>query len=377
MNKVISLTGNEAIAYALKQIEPQVMSCYPITPTTEIMQLVNEYISEKKMKTEMILAESEHSAISACIGAAACNLRTATATASQGLLYMHEVLGVASGLRLPIVMIVGNRAISAPLNIHNDHSDAMAIKDSGWLQFYAENPQETYYLTILAFKISDLTRLPVMVCLDGFITTHELAKIKVLRDREIKSFLEPKQNNPSLFNFDKPQIFGSLALPDSYMNFRLELANAIKDSEQLIQKTFQEFNQKFDTNFNFIEEYNLRSLAGEAKIVIVASSSICGTIKETIDRDLKNIGLIKITSFRPFPKKALINALKNKGKIIVLDKSLTLKGELTGHLYEEVKEALFDLNPPAGGPQVFGEVIGLGGKPFYPKTLKDIIKKYE
>lgn len=370
MNKILSLTGNEAVAFALKQIEPEVMSCYPITPTTEIIQLINKYIFKKEMKTEMILAESEHSAISACLGAAACNLRTATATSSQGLLYMHEVLGVASGLRLPIVMIVGNRAISAPLNIHNDHSDTMAIKDSGWLQFYAQNPQEAYYLTILAFKISDLSRLPIIICLDGFITTHELSKIQVFSDRKIKEFIGIKEKNPSLFNFTKPQIFGSFALPKHYMNLRLDLALTIKKSQKIIETTMAEFNQKFKTKIEPIQKYNLEN----KKNIIIATSSICGTIEETIDQNLINWGLAQITVFRPFPEKELTDICKNKEKIIILDKSLTLKGKMTGHLYEEIKEALYDLK---NKPQIFGKVVGLGGNPFYPKDLRKIINYYE
>ncbi|MDD3774078.1 MAG: pyruvate ferredoxin oxidoreductase [Patescibacteria group bacterium] len=368
--KKISLTGNEAVAYALKQVEPEVISFYPITPTTEIIQLTNKYILEGKMKTEMILAESEHSALSACVGAAACNLRTVTATASQGLLYMHEVLTVASGLNLPIVMIVGNRSISAPLNIHNDHSDTMAVKDSGWLQFYAENPQEAYYLTILAFKITNLIKIPAMICLDGFITTHELTKINILSDKEVKNFLGKKDKQKSLFNFEKAPIFGQLSLPDSYLYFRFKLAKKIKKSKKIIEKTFTNFNQKFQTHFNLIETFNLTT----AKNIIIASSSICGTIKETITQNLKEWGLIKITTYRPFPKKSLINICKNKEKIIILDKSLTFKGEKTGHLYEEVKEALFDLQEK---PKIFGEVVGLGGKAFSPKDLKKLIQKYE
>ena len=366
-----SLTGNEAAALAIRQVNPGVVSAYPITPVTEIMQIISRYISDRKMQTELVLAESEHSAISVCVGAAASGVLTVTATASQGLLYMHEILPIASGLRLPIVMIVGNRAISAPINIHNDHSDTMAVKDSGWLQFYAENPQEAYDLTILAFKISQILRLPIMVCMDGFITTHEMAKINILSNKEVKKFIGKIKLNNSLFNFDKPETLGYLALPSHYMDFRLDLSKAIENSVKEIQKIFDDYNQKFSKNYQLIEEYGLES----SKIVVVAMSSLCGTIKELIDNNiLKNIGLLKITTFRPLPQQQLVNLLKDKEKIIVLDKSLTFVGEENGNLFEEVRNSLFESKNKL---EVFSEVVGLGGKAVYPNDLEQIIKKYD
>jgi pyruvate ferredoxin oxidoreductase alpha subunit len=373
MKEIKSLTGNEAVAYALKQIVPEVVACYPITPVTEIMQLIGKYIQKKEMRTEMILAESEHSAISACVGAASCNVRTATATASQGLLFMHEILPIASGLRLPIVMIVGNRAVSAPINIHNDHSDTMAVKDSGWLQFYAENPQEIYDLTLLAFKISEheKVRLPIMICMDGFITTHELVKMQTINDEKVRQFIGQSKNRSSLFNFSVPKTIGHLALPNYYMDFRMKLNKTIKYSSKYITEIFQDFNQEFNKNYNLVETYNL----DKSDTILIAMGSICGTIKEAIDQKIINdVGLLKIISFRPFPKKEIIEVLKNKKKIIVLDKSLTLSGQNSGHLYEEVRSALYGVNKKI---DIFGKTVGLGGKPIYPDDLRKIIVHHE
>jgi len=361
----ISLTGNEAAALAIAQANPQLIAGYPITPVTEILHILSQNINNKKMISQLILPESEHSAISACLGASACNMRTATATASQGLLLMHEVLGVVSGLRLPVVMIVGNRAVSAPLNIHNDHSDTMAIKDSGWLQFYAESVQEIYDLTLLAFKLSEdeNINLPIMVCMDGFITTHELNKIKVFDNEFVNEYLPKKTNKNSLFDFDDPKTMGHLALPKDYQNLRLKLEQTIKKSKEIIKQEFSSFEHKM----NLIEVYN--PLASN---FFVCMASACGTIKETLKKD-SDWGLLKISVFRPFPNEEIIQILKGKRQVIVLDKSLTLKGN-GGHLYEEVRSALYDQD---NRPKIYGEIYGLGGKPFYPKDIKKIVKKYD
>ncbi|MCD6194800.1 pyruvate ferredoxin oxidoreductase [bacterium] len=360
-----SLTGNEAAALALRQVEPDVLAIYPITPTTEIMQIISHYVERKKMRSELILAESEHSAMSACVGASASGVRTATASASQGLIYMHEILPIASGLRLPVVMVVGNRAISAPINIHGDHSDTMAVKDSGWLQLYAENPQEVYDLIINAFPIAEKARLPVMICMDGFITTHELAKIETLPDKEVKKIVGPFVPKNHLFN-KKPVTIGHLALPDSYMELKLSVAKAIKEAKKTIEITFAKFNHLYKTSYSFIEVVN-----PEAKTFLVAMSSVCGTVKEYIQKH-PEIGLLKLRCFRPFPKYEIIKALEKTDKIIVLDRAEAMKGD-KGHLYEEVRSALYDLEKK---PLVFGEIYGLGGRDFYPQDLEKIISRY-
>ncbi|MCD6422139.1 pyruvate ferredoxin oxidoreductase [bacterium] len=360
-----SLTGNEASAFALRQVEPEVLAVYPITPTTEIMQIVSRYIEEGEMQSELILVESEHSAMSACIGASASGVRSATATASQGLLYMHEVLPIASGLRLPIVMIVGNRAISAPINIHADHSDTMAVKDSGWLQFYAEDPQEVYDLIINAFPIAEKARLPVMVCMDGFITTHELAKIETLPDEEVKKFIGSLSPKNHLFGKELLTL-GHLALPDSYMELKLSVAKAVKKAEKVIEKVLQRFNRLSGTSYSLVEVVNPK-----AKTFLVAMNSVCGTIKEYIQTH-PEIGLLKIRVFRPFPREEIAKNLCLAEKVIVLDRAEAMKGD-KGHLYEEVRSALYDLKHR---PQVFGEIYGLGGRDFYPQDLERIIRKY-
>src|SRR4030066_2303910 len=222
MARIVAVTGNEAVAEAFRQINPDVCAAYPITPATDLMQRFASFVSNGKVDTELILVESEHSAMSACIGASAGGGRVATATSSQGLALMWEMLFIASGLRLPIVMPVVNRALSAPLNIHGDHSDAMGTRDSGWIQLWSENGQEAYDNTIQAFKIGEHMdiRLPVMVCLDGFIISHSIERAEYLEDSEVKNFVGEYKTLHPLLNIDHPKSYGPLILPDLFHEYK-------------------------------------------------------------------------------------------------------------------------------------------------------------
>ncbi|MCK5511572.1 MAG: pyruvate ferredoxin oxidoreductase, partial [Thermodesulfovibrionia bacterium] len=319
MAKVVAVTGNEAGAEALRQTNPDVCAAYPITPQTDMMQRFAGFVSDGKVDTEIILVESEHSSMSACIGAAAAGGRVITATSSQGLALMWEMLFIAAGDRLPIIMPVVNRALSAPLNIHGDHSDSMGARDSGWIQLYSENVQETYDNIIQAFRIGEHMdiRLPVMICLDGFIISHSIERIEYLTDEDVKKFVgEYQQMNP-LLDIEHPKSYGPLILPDLYHEYKRAQHEVMTKVKDVVLAVAADFKKLSGRSYGLFETYRL----DDAEIALVILNSAAGTAKDVVDQYREKgikAGLLKPRLFRPFPYEEVADALKNVKAISVL-----------------------------------------------------------
>jgi pyruvate ferredoxin oxidoreductase alpha subunit len=369
MAKVVAVTGNEACANALRQVNPDVCGIYPITPQTDMMQRYASFIADGKVDTESILVESEHSSMSACIGAAAAGGRVITATSSQGLALMWEMLHIASGDRLPIIMPVVNRALSAPLNIHGDHSDAMGARDTGWIQLWSENAQESYDNTIQAFRIGEHMdiRLPVMVCLDGFIISHSIERMEYLEDQGVKDFVGPFKNFLPLLDLDKPKSYGPLILTDLYHEYKRaqhEIMTKVKDVVLDVAKDFEKLSGR---KYGLFETYRLE----DADIAVVILNSAAGTTKDVIDefRD-KGIraGLIKPRLFRPFPYAEMAEALKHTKAVCVMDRSDSFGGY--GPLFMEVSSALYPLGKR---PLLMNKIYGLGGRDYLPSHAAQVL----
>ncbi len=356
-----ALTGGYAVGMALQQINPDVMAVYPITPQTPIVEYFAKQQANGKVDTEIIPVESEHSAMSACIGASACGARAATASSSQGILYMMEVLPVASGLRLPILMAVSNRAISAPINIHGDHSDAMAMRDFGWIQLFAENTQEAYDNIFLAQRIAEESMLPAAANMDGFITSHSVENFKPLSDKNVMKFIGSYKAPENLFDFNHPKTFGPVALQNSYFEFRKQIFEAMAAANKKYYGVAKEFERISGRKCQPIEKYKTRG----AKKIIIAMGSVCGNIKEAINNSNEKIGLIKIKLFRPFPYEEIKKAISsNETEIIVMDRNLAFGTKQV--LAQEVKAAV--KNP------LKSVVYGLGGRNIFTEDIIEIVK---
>ncbi|MGC8937933.1 MAG: pyruvate ferredoxin oxidoreductase [Thermodesulfovibrio sp.] len=370
MTKVVAVTGNEAVANAFRQVEPDVCAAYPITPQTELMQRFAAFVSNGQVKTEMILVESEHSALSACVGAAAAGGRVVTATSSQGLALMWEILFIASGLRLPIIMPVVNRALSAPINIHCDHSDAMGARDSGWIQLWSENAQEAYDNTIQAFRIAEHMdiRLPVMVCYDGFIISHSIERIEYLDDEVVKNFVGQYKPLYPLLDVDNPKSYGPLILTDLYHEVRKAHAEVYKKVPEVVLEVAKEFEKISGRSYGLFESYRLE----DAEIGIVILNSAAGTTKDVIDeyRDKGvKIGLLKPRLFRPFPYEEIGNALKHLKAVCVLDRADAFGGSF-GPLYLEIAASLCNFKEK---PVLINRIYGLGGRDYMPEHAAQVI----
>ncbi len=371
MGKVVAVTGNEAVAESLRQINPDVCAAYPITPATDLMQRFTGFVSNGKVNTEMILVESEHSAMSACIGASAAGGRVATATSSQGLALMWEMLYIAAGTRLPIIMPLVNRALSAPLNIHGDHSDGMGARDSGWIQIYSETAQEAYDNTIQAFRIGEHLdiRLPAMVCMDGFIVSHSIERVEYLDDADVKKFVgEYKQVNP-LLDLEHPKSYGPLILTDLYHEYKRAQHEVMTKVKGVVLDVAADFKKLSGREYGLFEAYRL----DDADIAIVILSSAAGTTKDVIDkyRD-KGIkaGLLKPRLFRPFPFEEVAEALKNVKALAVLDRADSFGG--LGPLYSEISGALINLKKR---PVMINKIYGLGGRDYLPDQAEQVLNE--
>jgi len=351
---------SRAIAEAVKLSKPDVISAYPITPQTHIVERLADFINNGKLKSEIIYVESEHSALSACVGASATGSRTFTATSSQGLMLMSEILFVASGLRLPIVMVNANRALSAPINIWCDHSDSIALRDSGWIQLYVESTQEAYDTLIQSYKIAEESNLPVMLCIDGFNLSHIYEPYEPIKN--IKNFL--KKYKPK-FKLDpkKPITIGPIATPNHYMEIKQSLHKALLNSITTIKKTNNEFYNLYKRKYGdgLIEHINK-----EAETAFLALGSVCGTIKEFIKNN-ENIGLIKLRTFRPFPAQSLIKSTKNLKKLIIISRCIS-PGQQSP-LYTEMSSLLKD-----SGIKINSCIAGLGGRDITINHLKKALK---
>jgi pyruvate ferredoxin oxidoreductase alpha subunit len=370
---IVPLTGDQAVAEAMRQIEPDVVAAYPITPQTEIVMTFSQFVADGRVKTEMIPVESEHSAMSACVGSAAAGARTMTATSANGLALMWEIVYIAASTRLPIVMPVVNRALSGPINIHCDHSDTMGARDSGWIQLYAENGQEAYEHVILAIRIAEHKdiQLPVMVCQDGFITSHSVEGVELFADADVKKFIgEYKPKVTTLLDVDKPVTYGPIDLQDYYFEHKRQQAEAMKNAIDIIPGIMKEFNKAFSRNHMIIEEYKM----DDAEAAIVVLSSTAGTAKSVVDTlRAKGIkaGLVRPCMFRPFPKEYIVNALSKVKIAAVLDRAESFSG-CGGPLFAEMKAAMYDSKKR---PLMLNYVFGLGGRDIFPSDIEGVYKE--
>ncbi len=369
MARIAAVTGNEAVAEALRQVNPDVCAAYPITPQTELMQRFASFVSDGKVDTELILVESEHSAMSACIGASAGGGRVATATSSQGLALMWEMLFIASGMRLPIIMPVVNRALSAPINIHGDHSDAMGARDSGWIQLWSENAQEAYDNSIQAFRIAEHMdiRLPIMVCMDGFIISHSIQRIEYVEDKEVKDFIGEFKPLNALLDIDNPKSYGPLILTDLYHEYKRAQHEVMTKVKDIVLDVAKEYEKISGRRYSFFEAYRLE----DAEIAFVILNSAAGTSKDVIDefreRGIK-AGLLKPRLFRPFPYEDVADALNHLKAICVLDRADSFGGY--GPLFMEVSSALYQVKER---PLMINKIYGLGGRDFLPQHAEQVL----
>ncbi len=367
---ILAKTGNEAFAYAMKQINPDVVAAYPITPSTEIVQLFSNYVADGEVDTEFVPVESEHSAMTACIGAAACGRRVMTATASQGLALMHEMLFIAAGLRLPIVMAVASRSLSSPLNIHGDHSDSVASRDSGWLQFFCETVQEGYDTLIMAVKIAERAYLPAIVAIDGFILSHCQERIETLEDWAVREFLGQPKPNYNLLDWRNPILVGPATLQDYYFEFKRSEIEGMNRALPVIEGVQQEFGQKFGRYYPVLEEYQ----CDDAEAVLVVMGSACGTCRVAVDQlraEGKKVGLVKLRVFRPLVHNLLKKSLARFRMIGVLDR-VDAVNSYGGPLFTEITSVLYDLPER---PKVFSYVYGLGGREFSPEDARIVYEQ--
>ena len=369
MTRKIALTGDAAAAYAMKQIEPDVVAAFPITPQTEIVMTFSQYIADGELDTLMIPVESEHSAMSACVGASAAGARTMTATSANGLALMWEILYIASSSRLPIVMPVVNRALSAPINIHCDHSDTMGARDAGWIQIYCENAREVYENVIMAVRIAEHPdiRMPVMVCQDGFITSHTLEAVNTFDLETVGRFIGAHKPVNPLLDVDNPVTYGPLDLQDFYFEHKRQQSEAMVRALEKITDIFGEFENTFHQKYGFVEEYRLE----DAQVAVIVLSSTAGTAKVAVDR-LRDqgirAGVLKPRFMRPFPAGSICRALEGIKAAGVMDRSDTFSTR-GGPLYGEITSALYEAGMHL---PVADYVFGLGGREIDPQMIENI-----
>ncbi len=364
------LEGSFAMAEAAKLCRPGVIAAYPITPQTHIVENLSQFIANGELNAKSVNVESEHSAASCVLGSQAVGVRSFTCSSSQGLILMSEVLFCIAGMRLPVMLICANRALSAPINIWNDQQDSIAVRDAGWIQLYAENNQEAVDLIIASHKIGEDPKvmLPAMVCVDGFILTHGMEVVDIPAQKEVDEFLPP-YNPPYKLDPKNPMSFGLLGTPDVYLETRYAIQETFADVLAMIPEVGKEFKDKFNRDsVRLVEEYKIT----DAETILVAMGSVCGTIKDVIDAQReqgKKVGLLKIVSYRPFPKEAIKKALEPAKNIGVVDKDISLGSD--GALYSEIKSAI------AGEKKISGFVAGLGGRDIKTSTIEEIISLSE
>ena len=363
------LSGNEAVATAMKQINPDVVAAFPITPSTEIPQYFSTFVANGSVDTEFVAVESEHSAMSACIGAEAAGSRAMTATSANGLSLMWEMIYIASSLRLPIVMNLVNRAVSGPLNIHNDHSDAMGVRDAGWIMLFSENNQEAYDNNLMAHKIAENkdVQLPIMICQDGFITSHSIENIELENDEDVKKFVGEYHPEHYLLNKKEPMAIGPLDLQAYLFEHKAQQGYAMKAAKQVILDVSKEFEKWTGRHYDLFEEYKL----DDAEIAVVCMNSTAGTTKAVVDKLREQgikAGLLKIRVYRPFPGKEVAKALSHLKAIAVLDKSDSLNA-IGGALFEDVVSSMYvaKQNVP-----VVNYVYGIGGRDTTEKEINSV-----
>lgn len=363
------LSGNEAVATAMKQINPDVVAAFPITPSTEIPQYFSTFVANGTVDTEFVAVESEHSAMSACIGAQSAGSRAMTATSANGLSLMWEMIYIASSLRLPIVLNLVNRAVSGPLNIHNDHSDAMGVRDAGWIMLFSENNQEAYDNNLMAHKIAENenVQLPIMICQDGFITSHSIENIELEEDSEVKKFVGEYHPEHYLLNKKEPIAVGPLDLQAYLFEHKAQQADSMRAAKQVILDVSKDFEKWTGRHYGLFEEYKLE----DAEIAIVCMNSTAGTTKAVVDKLRENgvkAGLLKIRVYRPFPGEEVAKALSHLKAVAVLDKADSLNA-IGGALFEDVASSMYIAkeNVP-----VVNYIYGIGGRDTTEKEIESV-----
>lgn len=367
------IKGNMATALGAKLARAEVIPAYPITPSTLFPEKISEYVADGEMDTQFILVESEHSAMSACIGASATGARTCTATASQGLALMHEMLFIAAGMRLPIVTAVANRALSAPINIWCDHQDSISERDTGWLQFYAEKNQEALDLMLIAFKVAEHKRvlLPAMVGLDAFVLTHTMEAVDIPDQDIVDKFLPPYEPPFGVLDPSKPMTFGSFGTPEYYMEFKYVQTKALEDSEKVIDEVFDQFAETFGREYKKIKDYKTE----DADIILLTLGSMSGTARAAVDKmrkDGKKVGAAKMTVYRPFPAKELVDMTKKAKVLAIVDRDIS--PGFGGAVFGEA--ATQYVNEPQK-PIMMNFIVGLGGRDITISDFEKMVQKAE
>ena len=367
----IALNGDMAIAHAWRQIDPDVVASYPITPQTIIVENFAEFVANGEVNTEYVCAESEHSAMSLCIGASAAGGRVATATASAGLAFMWEVLWIASAMRLPISMSVANRALSGPINIQCDHSDAMGARDTGWIQLFGENVQEAYDNTVMSFKIAEHldVRLPIMTCIDGFIVTHALERLEPLETQVVKDFVGPYHAIRPLLDLKNPTTYGPFSQTDYYFEHKFQVMEAMRRSKPVVKQVQKDYAKISGREHSIIEGYKTE----DADYVIMAMGSTAGTLRQVVDemrKDGEKVGSVKLRLFRPFPFEEVREMLEGKKGVAVMDRAISTGS--SGPMFPEVRTALYDAKDR---PDITNYVYGLGGRDVKIDELKGVYRQ--
>jgi len=371
MSRFEGMDGNTAAAEAMRQINPDVVAAYPITPQTSIVQTFSQFVADGEVDTEFIRVESEHSAMSACIGAVAAGGRVMTATSANGLAFMWEMVYITASYRLPIVMPVVNRALSGPINIHCDHSDSMGARDAGWIQLYGENAQEVYDNALQAVCIAEHedVLLPVMTMHDGFITSHSLERVQIEDDQAVKDFIGPYTPRYPLLDLDNPVTYGPLDFYDFYMEHKRQQVEAMKHAKRVIPEVAADFEKRFGRRYGFFDEYQL----DDAELALVVLSSTAGTARSAVDslraEGLK-VGLLKPRVFRPFPGEELADALRDKAVVGVMDRSDSF-GALGGPLFMELSAAFKTCDVPA---RMVDYIFGLGGRDTTASQIESVFR---
>jgi pyruvate ferredoxin oxidoreductase alpha subunit len=366
MNRIVALTGNEAAAEAMRQIDPDVVPAYPITPQTELMHKFAEFVADGLVKTEMILVESEHSAMSAAVGACAAGARVMTATSANGLTLMWEIVYITASLRLPVVMTVVNRALSGPINIHCDHSDTMGCRDSGWIQLYGENPQEAYDNILQAVRIAEHpdVLLPVMPTFDGFIISHTIERLEVLDDAEVKKWIGERMPLHPLLDVAHPVTYGPLDLQDYYFEHKKQQAEAMVRAREVVRAVGRQYGALTGREYGFFDAYR----TADADEIVVCLGSAAGTMKAVADAlraGGRKVGVLKLRMFRPFPADEISAAIGRAKRIVVLDRAEGFNA-VGGPLGAEVKAALYGRS----SAEVVNCIYGLGGRDLSPELAR-------
>ena len=371
-SKIKALNGGYAVAEALRQMKIDVMAVYPITPQTTIIETFAKMKADGLVEAEIVQVESEHSAMSATIGACAAGARAVTASSSQGILYMAETLPVVSGLGLPIVMCVSSRALSAPLNIHGEHGDVMAVRDLGWIQIFAEQAQEAYDNTIIALKLAESVNVPVMPIMDGFHTSHTTERVEILDDKIVDEFVGQRNAEQSLTDFENPITIGTLALQNTFFEFKLDQEKAMQKAKSTYKKICADFQKITGRKHGFFESYKLN----DADCAIVMMGATAGTAKDVVDglrAKGKKVGLLKINLYRPFPYQEVGKELAHIGKIAVLDRAISFGSYPP--LYQDVFNAVSHAS--SRKVDVASYIYGLGGRDTLQKDIEKVYKELE